>query len=123
MAAGENYEPSNGTEGSYFIEKLCMNCIHEKFMHTQDHSHLKCDILSRSILHSSKESEYPKEWVYDENNKPTCTAFKFWDWGFGDDDGNGLNEPPPPEPYDPNQLMLPLGDVSDLFIIKTEVTE
>lgn len=108
------YQPSNGTEGMYFVEKFCMNCIHEKFIHTHDDNDAKCDIFSNSLLYTIKEPGYPREWTYDENGKPTCTAFKKWDWGIDDGEGGGLNEPPPPDPYDPNQLTLP-------FIINDEI--
>lgn len=107
MEPGSSYSPSNGTEGMYFVSKYCENCIHEKFMHTQEHGDLCCDILSNSMCFSPGDKEYPKEWIYDENGKPCCTTYKHWDWGFDNGDGNGLNEPSPPEPNDPNQMVMP----------------
>lgn len=100
------YRPSNGTEGMIFTDEYCANCIHEKFMHTQRHGDMQCDILNRTMLHDIKDKEYPEEWTYDENGHGICTAFKKWDWGNNDDD-DGLNEPPPPPIDDPNQLCMP----------------
>lgn len=100
----EKYQPSNGTEGMFFIEKYCFNCIHEKFSHTQDHNDKKCDILSNTMIYDVKDPKYPEEWCYDENDTPCCTAFSKWDWG--NDEGR-LNDPPPQYPDDPNQLCMP----------------
>lgn len=100
------YCPSNGTEGVSFVESHCANCIHEKFIHTQNHSDKKCDIFSRTLLHAVNEPEFPEEWTYDGNGDPTCTAFVRWNWGNNDDEG-GLNDPPPDYPVSPNQLVMP----------------
>ena len=103
---GKKYCPSNGTEGMIFVSKFCEQCIHEKFMHTQNENDKKCDIFSRTLIHDVTDKEYPLEWQYDENGNPTCTSFVKWDWG-SEDDEDGLNEPPPDIPDDPNQLVLP----------------
>jgi len=104
--SNKKYRPSNGTEGMLFISDFCENCIHEKFMHTQDHNDKQCDILDRSFLHEVDEPEYPSEWTYDEDGSPTCTAHVKWDWGDdGDpDDPDNPKAPKPPPP--PNQLNL-----------------
>lgn len=104
--SGESYRPSNGTEGMMFEDKFCCNCIHEKYCHTGVHGDKTCEIQLRAFMFDQRDKEYPKEWVYDDNDKPTCTAHVHWDWG-SDDDGNGFNEPPPVEPYNPNQLVMP----------------
>jgi len=96
-----NYRPSNGTEGMMFEDAFCCRCIHEKFMHTQNHADYQCKILNEALT-----EDWVKEWTYDEQGKPTCTEFKKWDWG-NDDDDNGLNEPPAIIPDDPNQLTMP----------------
>ena len=103
---GKSYCPSNGSEGMWFTEKFCEQCIHEKFSHTQKHGDKQCEILNNSMLFDYKDERYPKEWTYDENNNPTCTSFSKWDWGSNNDE-DGLNEPPDIEPIDPNQLCLP----------------
>lgn len=99
------YRPSNGSEGDWFIDKFCANCIHGKYEHTGDVNDKPCKICSFSMAFDTKDKEYPKEWVYDENDKPICTAFVKWDWGK-DDNGN-WNDPPPIIPDDPDQLCLP----------------
>jgi hypothetical protein len=84
MIMSRRYTPSNGTEEWGFIKAFCWNCVHEKWMHTLEHGDKKCDILNRSMIYSIEDEEYPKEWIYDENGKPTCTAWKEWDWKNGD---------------------------------------
>lgn len=102
---GRKYIPSNGTEGEGFMSAFCYQCIHERWIHRQDEDREedKCDILSRAFLYNVDDPEYPEEWTYDENGKPTCTNWQKWDWG---NDRDGFNEPPEPPPYDPNQLVL-----------------
>ena len=96
----KKYQPSNGTEGMYFTEKFCEQCLYEHIP-----SEKFCDIVVLTMGLNINDKEYPKEWVYNENNNPTCTKWQKWDWGDG---YNGWDEPPKPpyEPNDPNQLML-----------------
>ena len=49
--------------------------------------------------------EQPKEWIYNTDGYPICTAWQKWDWGNGD---GGWNSPPkaPYEPQDPSQLTI-----------------
>lgn len=117
---GEKYQPSNGSEGCGFVELFCCNCLHEKFMHTQNHEDKKCDIFSRTLIYDTEDKEYPEEWTYDENNNPTCTAWQKWDWG-NDDDEDGLNKPPEIIPDDPNQLCFPF--IFDEIGIKKQQNE
>lgn len=100
---GEKYRPSNGTEGEAFTSTYCMNCFH---CDPNPEGEKQCEIMMRTFLYYTNDPEYPKEWIYDENNNPICTAWKKWDWGNDDDEG-GRSEPPEPEPDDPNQLCLP----------------
>jgi hypothetical protein len=95
------YEPSNGTEGEWFMEQFCYRCKHELFIHTANHAHHKCDILNRALTHTHKEPDYPKEWVY-EGTKPICTAHVAHKW-FNEQGELQEYE----EPFeDPNQLKL-----------------
>ena len=55
-----NYFPSNGTEGCWFIEKYCDTC----------YKRYNCTILMRSLI-----GKEPKQWIYNEENEPTCTSF------------------------------------------------
>lgn len=104
---GKLYRPSNGDEGRCFADSFCMNCIHGKYEHTGDVNDNPCEILSRSFLAEINDPLYPKEWVYGEDGKPTCTSFIKWDWGK-DDDGNWIDPPKyPPDTDNPNQLCMP----------------
>ena len=97
------YQPSNGTEGDYFIEKHCMNCLH---CDPDPRAKKQCVILCASLCYSVNEPEYPKEWIYDENNNPTCTKWQKWDWNNNGDPDDPSN-PNKPIPDDPNQLVMP----------------
>lgn len=101
--AGEPYQPSNGTEGMWFTENFCMNCIH---CDPNPEGEKQCDILCRSLLFKIGDKEYPTEWQYGDNDNPICTNWVKWDW---DNDGNP-DDPENPNwrpPDDPNQLCLP----------------
>lgn len=100
MTEPKKYRPSNGTEGEIFMNNYCDHCIHEKWSHTQCHGDKQCDILSTAFI----TGEYVPEWIYNENGKPTCTAYQYWNWG---NDNDGWNEPEEPIPVSPNQLCLP----------------
>jgi hypothetical protein len=100
------YQPSNGTEGMIFCENFCNQCIHGKYEHTADLNDKPCDILTATYFMDIDDKEYPKEWIYDENNKPSCTAFVKFDWEKGDD-GDFINPPiNPDDGIGDNQLML-----------------
>lgn len=98
------YQPSNGTEGSWFMGKYCMNCIH---CDPDSNGDKQCNILLRVLCYNINDPEYPEEWVY-ENNEPKCTSHIYWDWGKdGDPDDDNNPKAPPKIPYDPNQLCFP----------------
>lgn len=99
----KKYRPSNGTEGMWFMECHCFQCIHEN---PNPELKPKCDIITASMCFDVNEKEYPKEWIYGEDGKPTCTKFFKWDWG-NDGDPNDRDNPKAPIPEDPNQLCLP----------------
>lgn len=102
-AAGQPFQPSNGTEGMVFMDAFCDRCIHEHPDPEQQQP--KCNIIMLTMCYSPGEKEYPEEWVYNDEGWPVCAKWKFWNWGK-DDDGN-WNDPPPIYPDDPNQLCLP----------------
>lgn len=97
------YRPSNGTEGMGFTEHFCDNCINQ---HPDPDNKKQCKILMRSMCYDLKDPEYPSEWTYDEQNRPTCTAFIKWDWG-NDGDPDDPDNPNYRPPDNPNQLCLP----------------
>ncbi len=74
---GDVYCPSNGSEGTGFVEEYCMAC--QKC--NPDPTKLpQCDILAASMAYSYKDERFPKEWTYTEAGQPTCTARIAWDW-------------------------------------------
>jgi hypothetical protein len=103
------FMPSNGTEGMIFVDNFCLQCIHEKFMHTQNHDDRKCEIFDNSLLNDrpcfNKDLKLDGwEWFMDKDCQNwECKQWQKWDWGNDPDD---LSEPPEPPPYDPNQLLL-----------------
>ncbi|WP_109438388.1 hypothetical protein [Aquimarina sp. AU119] len=103
MKPVKKYQPSNGTEGMYFTDKFCMNCLH---CDPNPEGKKQCQILCNAMAYHFTDSGYPKEWIYDENDNPICTSWQKWDWdNNGDpDDPDNPNAPPPPVPD--NQLML-----------------
>ena len=123
----EPYRPSNGTEGMIFVSNWCENCIHGKYEHTGDTNDNPCEILTRSYFYDIKDKEYPKEWIYNDKDIPTCTSFVKFDWNK-DDDGNFI-DPDPIIPDDPNQLCFPydiieiLGTDYDLVVTKKAIFE
>lgn len=64
----KKYRPSNGSEGMNFMRYFCDRC---KYNINQD-----CEILANSICYDINDPEYPKEWIYDENNDSICIKFK-----------------------------------------------
>jgi hypothetical protein len=74
---GAHYEPSNGTEGSCFIDAWCSICERDKVMNgdaTDEDADrdqgLYCPILGSSFFDGGA-----KEWQYDKNGQPCCIAF------------------------------------------------
>lgn len=98
----KKYQPSNGTEGEIFMDKFCNRCKREKFTHTLNDDDAKCPILTQTMVVSVQDEQYPTEWIYDEHDNPTCTAFSLHIWH--DLDGN-IKEPEEVT-NDPNQLNL-----------------
>lgn len=99
----KKYQPSNGTEGSWFEDKFCMNCLHTN---PDPCKKPQCEIWCRAVCWNVNDEHYPKEWIYDKDNKPTCTAWVKWDWN-NDGDPNDPENPKAPVPDDPNQLVMP----------------
>lgn len=66
--AGKPYRPSNGTEGGIFMSQFCDRCgkCEDGF----------CEIISDTMLLDTDDPNYPKEWKFDAEGCPTCTAFE-----------------------------------------------
>jgi len=65
---GKPYRPSNGFEGLAFNNLFCCHCGKADDLGV-------CDIFCDTMIYNPGDAEYPKEWVYDANGQPTCTAF------------------------------------------------
>lgn len=100
---GEAYRPSNGTEGEGFHESYCYQCLHTN---PDPEGEKQCQIWMKALCYNTNEPEYPKEWTYDDQGKPTCTNHVKWDWNRDGDPDDPNNPNQPPLPPDPNQLSL-----------------
>ncbi len=63
--AGKPFRPANGTEGYLFCEAFCEHCVKES----------DCQILTGTLALSLDSPQYPREWVFDPDGWPVCTAF------------------------------------------------
>lgn len=101
MAKLEPYQPSNSSDGDWFLNKFCMKC---KNCDPDSEGEKQCNILMRSMVYSISDPEYPKEWVY-KDGEPICKSHEPWDW-------KELGNPDDPEnenyvmPFNPDQLKL-----------------
>ena len=71
----KKYRPPNGTDGEIFFDRFCEHCEKDKASRMGDWTN-GCQILSATLCFNVDDSQYPAEWIYDENNSPTCTAFE-----------------------------------------------
>ena len=75
--AGTPFQPSNGTEGMIFCEKFCDQCLNCR---PNPDKEPQCEILMLTMCFSTRDKEYPSEWIFDEEGWPVCTA---WQNGTG----------------------------------------
>jgi hypothetical protein len=66
------FYPSNGTAGISFIDTWCVNCIRDPASRKAE-ALTQCSILGRSLI-----GDHPKQWIYDENKRATCTSFRHY---------------------------------------------
>ena len=72
----KKYEPSNGTEGAWFMEVFCHQCEHDRKFREKENPDDACNILNRSLAFGCGDKEYPEEWICSDNyEEPICTAF------------------------------------------------
>lgn len=71
---GTPYQPSNGTEGDCFYCSFCEHCERDA-QYSDDTPELGCQILADTFAFNVDDPRYPKEWVYDKDGLPTCTAY------------------------------------------------
>lgn len=70
---GKPYQPSNGTEGCLFQGHYCYQCSEDNL---DEKGEGGCDIILATMVLDRKHEDYPKEWIYDQDGQPTCTAFR-----------------------------------------------
>jgi hypothetical protein len=99
MSEIEPYQPSNGSEGEWFLDKHCMQC---RNCDPDPEGEKQCGILMRSMCYTPRDPEYPKEWIY-RDGKPTCTSWEKWNWSEQGNPDDPANEK---EKFNPNQLNL-----------------
>ncbi len=77
---GTPYRPSNGCEGDWFECHFCNRCKHQNPDYdVPEGPH--CEIQAAAFHNEIGDENYPKEWVYIEDDVPGCTAFSEYDWG------------------------------------------
>ncbi len=64
------YRPANGSEGDYFMERFCNQCVHEN----QEEDKC-CHILTATEIFGEDDKYYPEQWQYGADGKPLCTKF------------------------------------------------
>lgn len=75
---GQPYRPSSGTEGIAFDEHWCSNCERDKaYRDGGDDADpaIACQLIANALAYEIGDPNYPKEWVYDREGRPSCTAY------------------------------------------------
>lgn len=76
--AGKLYRPSCGTEGIAFDDAWCAYCERDKAYREggpDADPAIACQIIADTFAFDITDPRYPKEWVYDKDGRPKCTAF------------------------------------------------
>ena len=66
------YQPSNGSEGDWFMGQFCFRC--SKMPHATEAKN-QCWILGKTFMYKVTDKKYPKQWIY-RDGRPVCTSFK-----------------------------------------------
>lgn len=71
------YRPANGTEGADFQEAFCCHCSRDAAFRDSNYEDpsLGCKILADTFVYDVDDPNYPKQWIYDNDGSPCCTAF------------------------------------------------
>lgn len=72
--AGQQWTPSNGTEGGIFLSEWCSNCERDKVMNGTVREVDAGDDDLCPIVAASFRGE-ATQWVYGADGQPTCSAF------------------------------------------------
>lgn len=69
------YRPSCGTEGMAFDDAWCSQCARDAAWRDDPDRNDGCIILTNSFIYDIRDPNYPKQWIYDRDGRPCCTAF------------------------------------------------
>lgn len=75
-SAGKPYQPSNGSEGEYFMARWCNHCARDEAFQANPDEADGCEIAGMTMCLHVDNPSYPKEWRYADDGQPQCTAFK-----------------------------------------------
>jgi hypothetical protein len=79
MSSGDRpYRPSTGTEGVCFDQHWCEHCTRDaEYRSDPDNVDpaLGCQLIANALAFNIGHPKYPKEWIYDNDGNPCCTAF------------------------------------------------
>lgn len=71
------YKPANGTEGEEFFNTFCYKCKNYKVVdEVADIEDCWYGHIFAAEINEKTDLDYPDEWCYDENDRPTCTDFE-----------------------------------------------
>lgn len=74
-AAGKPYRPSTGTEGAAFQEEWCCHCARDAAFQADPDFAQGCQIVADTFAYDITDAHYPKEWIFDRDGRPCCTAY------------------------------------------------
>lgn len=69
----KRYRPANGSEGAWFMSKWCDKCAYDQ---SDDGDFCKIQCLTMAL--PVGDPDYPKEWTFNDDGKPICTAFSIF---------------------------------------------
>lgn len=72
---GQPYRPTSGTEGAAFQERWCDHCARDAAFRADPDFGTGCQIVADTFAYDITDPKYPKEWVFDAEGRPKCTAF------------------------------------------------
>lgn len=71
---GTLYRPSNGTEGMYFEESLCVHCKRDAAYQENPENADGCPLIAAALAYDITHPKYPKQWIW-KGGAPCCTEF------------------------------------------------
>lgn len=74
--AGTPFSPANGAEGECFARQFCERCERDQAFWEDPCPENSCSIAAVGTAFFPGDPEYPKEWIYDKDEIPICTAFR-----------------------------------------------